>query len=141
MICVYFSINPMARKYKYNGKELQDELGLNFYDYGARNYDPALGRWMNVDPMAEKYYQISPYVYVANNPLLYIDPTGMTIEDPDKIVEKQKANLNSSKKNLQGIINSGGMTEELGNKFIEFFNNNLDEISDIEKSDQVYKCL
>jgi len=41
-------------EYKYNGKELQDELGLNMYDYGARNYDPALGRWMNIDPLAEK---------------------------------------------------------------------------------------
>ena len=40
--------------YKYNGKELQDELGLNMYDFGFRNYDPALGRWMNMDAKAEK---------------------------------------------------------------------------------------
>ena len=41
--------------YKYNGKELQEELGLNMYDYGARNYDPALDRWMNMVPLAEQY--------------------------------------------------------------------------------------
>ncbi|OYQ49735.1 hypothetical protein CHU92_00265, partial [Flavobacterium cyanobacteriorum] len=40
-------------KYKYQEQEWQDELGLNMYDYGARNYDPALGRWHNIDPLAE----------------------------------------------------------------------------------------
>ncbi len=62
--------------YKYNGKELQDELGLNMYDYGARNYDPALGRWMNVDPKAELLEMSSPYVYALNCPVIYLDKDG-----------------------------------------------------------------
>ena len=47
------------------------------YDYSARYMEPAIGRFTSVDPLAEKYYSISPYAYVGNNPLKYIDPTGM----------------------------------------------------------------
>ncbi len=60
-------------KFLYNGKELQDEGGLDWYDYGARMYDPALGRFHTQDAFAEKYISMTPYQYAANNPALYID--------------------------------------------------------------------
>ena len=71
-----FSTSSNVQPYKYNGKELDTKKGLNLYDYGARHYDAALGRWHVVDPMAEKMGAWSPYGYCFNNPMKFVDEEG-----------------------------------------------------------------
>ena len=68
------STNASTQKYKYNGKELDRVHGLDWYDYGARFMDGM--RFTTIDPMAEKYYDVSPYAYCGNNPVNAVDPNG-----------------------------------------------------------------
>ena len=74
--------NDFQHPYRFTGKELDRLNGLNMYDFGARWYDVAgVPMWTSVDPLAEKYYNVSPYVYCNNNPVMFIDPDGRASGD------------------------------------------------------------
>ena len=84
------SRNATTQPYKYIGKELDRTQGLNWYDHGARHYDPVTGRWNVMDALAEKYYPWSPYVSCGDDPVNAVDPDGKdywSTSDPLKIIE------------------------------------------------------
>ena len=70
------STNHGVQKFKYNGKEMDRMYGLDTYDHGARQYNPARITWDRMDQYAEKYYHLNPYLYCAGNPVRFIDPDG-----------------------------------------------------------------
>ena len=71
-----WNTNADVQPLKFLGKEWDHQHGLDLYDFGARLYDPAVGRWTTMDPLCEKYYSVSPYAYCHNNPVNRIDPDG-----------------------------------------------------------------
>lgn len=115
-------------------KELDRMYGLDWYDYTARRYDAVLGRFTTMDPLCEKYYWISPYAYCANNPIKYIDPTGMEI-DRNSIDEWINATFRVSA--MITILNGKNPNEE-NNERINSLMNTLNTMRKIWDSNQMY---
>ena len=117
--------NGSVQPYKYNGKEFDGMHGLNTYDYGARQYNPVTAHWDRVDPLAEKYYSLSPYAYCMNNPINAFDPDGkkgilvhgtwssnITWEHQDDIKAATKKLFNDGELLNNDFNWSGGNTKE-----------------------------
>ncbi len=95
--------NSIAKKYNYQGQELEEELGKNTLAYQWRDYDPAIGRFNRIDRYAEKYVDTSPYSYVTNNPIHFREVKGDSILV--HFFDKDGKRLNSVPKNVQKMFN------------------------------------
>ena len=103
-------VNGVENNHKtFQGKEEEKELGRNTYDFGWRAFDPAIARWTNIDPLAERYLKTSPYVFTANNPIYNIEVDGRYFEGKDekraarlqRKAEKRAAKLNKKADKLE----------------------------------------
>jgi len=103
----------VPNRYRYNGKELHDELGLGWYDYGFRWYDPAVARFVSVDPLAESFPELTTYQYASNTPIQAIDLDGLEMALATTFVKHvgktDAANVSAGKKSTTANLIAGGV--------------------------------
>ena len=125
-------------RWRYNAKEEQDSIAsIPYLDYGARLYDPVIGRWLQQDPMAEKYPHLSPYNFCGGNPVWFIDQTGMDIweiNDQGKIVNHIKDNKQDAFYMVDNNGNRTYTTDTDGNKHYNSITFIYGTITDSKKS-------
>jgi len=123
-------INGSHHPYGFGGKEEQDELGLGWVDITARNYDPALGRWMNLDPLAEDMRRHSPYNYAFDNPVYFQDPDGMKPFGSTNPVKKllKRAAKNIGRSGRQARLRALANDPKLGSADRGWFKNEMRRI-------------
>jgi RHS repeat-associated protein len=134
--------NTWNTPFLFNAKELDEETGL--YYYGARYYDPRTSVFLGVDPLAEKYPGVNAYAYCHNNPMRYIDPTGMIVEDPDEIYTKQKEQITNNLSGVQQALKLSGLSNETKQALTTLtgeYQTMLNEFSVLENSEQIYKVF
>ena len=98
----------MTLRDSFTGQEDQTpDFGTSYTDFGARQYSPALRRWMTPDPLSEKYYGMSPYVFCANNPVNFVDPDGEAWGKATKVAKKVYKTVKAGNKvSVKGILKS-----------------------------------
>jgi len=143
-------------RYLNNGKELVPDVNLNWYDYGARMYDPQLGRFHTKDPLMEWHFNYTPYHYCANNPIRFIDPDGCEFTDAawayvNRLIAEINARQQSNNQDIaakRAKLEAGGLSEKQVNRLnrqigrLESSNTGLEqtrgEIATLAASDQMY---
>ncbi|MGI6310834.1 MAG: RHS repeat domain-containing protein [Bacteroidales bacterium] len=135
------AVTTSDNRYLFNGKELQNNLlggvNLDWYDYGARFYDPQIGRWHVADPVTSEYPSISPYVYCVNDPINLIDPDGKDwiLSEDGKTMIFRVALINSS---YRKDIDLNKTKETITNQFNKAFGDGYKiEISVLDKNGKV----
>lgn len=136
------SIATSVQPYKYGGKELDRQNGLDWYDFEARQHDPMLLRFTSIDPMAEKYYSISPYAYCAGNPIRFVDNTGKIIEDPDCYIRKLSDFYHTIYRNLKNVASNPNLDKKTVSQInfvAAFCYAKSMALGELEASDQIYR--